>query len=45
VLSLGSVPDADELAFLESIRPKLYQARKKRPPPLTDTKTSPRGTG
>jgi uncharacterized protein YyaL (SSP411 family) len=38
VLSPGSVPDAGELAFLESIRPKLYQARKKRPPPLTDTK-------
>src|SRR6202011_5980683 len=38
VLSLGSVPDAGELAFLESIRPKLYRARKKRPPPLTDTK-------
>jgi len=38
VLSLGSVPDAGELDFLESIRPKLYQARKKRPPPLTDTK-------
>jgi len=38
VLSLGSVPDEGELAFLESIRPKLYEARKKRPPPLTDTK-------
>src|SRR5467141_1811305 len=38
VLSLGGVPDAGDLAFLESIRPKLYQARKNRPPPPTDTK-------
>jgi uncharacterized protein len=38
VLSLGSVPDEDELAFLQSIRPKLYEARSRRPPPLTDTK-------
>jgi uncharacterized protein YyaL (SSP411 family) len=38
VLSLSRVPDADEQAFLEKIRPKLYRARAKRPPPLTDTK-------
>jgi uncharacterized protein YyaL (SSP411 family) len=38
VLSLAGVPDADELAFLEKIRPRLYAARAKRPPPLTDTK-------
>jgi len=31
VLSFGSVPDEGELAFLESIRPKLYQARKEAP--------------
>src|SRR5882724_565526 len=38
VLSLESVPDAEDQAFLDAIRPKLYQARAKRPPPLTDTK-------
>jgi len=38
VLSLESVPGADDQAFLDAIRPKLYQARAKRPPPLTDTK-------
>ncbi|HUJ25144.1 MAG TPA: thioredoxin domain-containing protein [Myxococcales bacterium] len=38
VLSLEQVPDADALAFLQRIRPKLYAARARRPPPLTDTK-------
>ncbi len=38
VLSLSRVPDAEERAFLRRIRPKLYQARAKRPPPLTDRK-------
>src|ERR1700682_4873486 len=38
VLSLRRVPDADERAFLQRVRPKLYQARAHRPPPLTDTK-------
>ena len=38
VLSLAQVPDADDRAFLKTIRPKLYQARAARPPPLTDTK-------
>src|SRR5438477_11591100 len=38
VLSLDHVPDADEQAFLDRVRPKLYAARAKRPPPLTDTK-------
>ena len=38
VLALARVPDADDLAFLERIRPKLYAARARRPPPLTDTK-------
>jgi len=38
VLSLARVPDRDELAFLQQIRPKLYAARARRPPPLTDTK-------
>ena len=38
VLSLESVPGADDQVFLDAIRPKLYQARAKRPPPLTDTK-------
>src|SRR5213076_1086876 len=32
------VPDADERAFLQRVRPKLYEARTRRPPPLTDTK-------
>jgi len=38
VLSLSRVPDAEERAFLRRVRPKLYQARAKRPPPLTDRK-------
>jgi len=38
VLSLARVPDRDELAFLQQIRPNLYAARARRPPPLTDTK-------
>jgi len=38
VLSLASVPEGDDLAFLAAIRPRLYAARAKRPPPLTDTK-------
>jgi uncharacterized protein YyaL (SSP411 family) len=38
VLSLERAPDADELSFLQRIRPRLYEARKSRPPPLTDTK-------
>jgi uncharacterized protein YyaL (SSP411 family) len=38
VLSLARVPDRDELVFLREIRPKLYAARARRPPPLTDTK-------
>ena len=38
VLSLARVPDRDELAFLQQIRPRLYAARARRPPPLTDTK-------
>ena len=38
VLSLERAPDADELAFSQRIRPKLYAARAARPPPLTDTK-------
>ena len=38
VLSLARVPDRDELDFLQQIRPRLYAARARRPPPLTDTK-------
>jgi hypothetical protein len=38
VLSLDHVPDATELAFLDRVRPVLYRARSRRPPPLTDTK-------
>jgi uncharacterized protein YyaL (SSP411 family) len=38
VLSLSRVPDEEERAFLRQIRPKLYEARAKRPPPLTDRK-------
>ena len=38
VLSLQQAPSSEELAFLKVIRPKLYEARAKRPPPLTDTK-------
>ena len=38
VLSLTQVPDPETRGFLQRIRPKLYAARAKRPPPLTDTK-------
>jgi uncharacterized protein YyaL (SSP411 family) len=38
VLSLARVPDAAERELLERIRPRLYDARARRPPPLTDTK-------
>ena len=38
VLSLRAVPSDDERAFLRRVRPKLYEARARRPPPLTDTK-------
>ena len=38
VLSLSRVPDEEERAFLRRVRPKLYAARAKRPPPLTDRK-------
>ncbi|MBS2022268.1 MAG: thioredoxin domain-containing protein [Deltaproteobacteria bacterium] len=38
VLSLAQLPLADDLEFLNRVRPKLYDARKQRPPPLTDTK-------
>jgi len=38
VLSLSKVPDADERAFLAKVRPRLYETRAHRPPPLTDTK-------
>jgi len=38
LLSLRAVPDAGEREFLKAIRPRLYQARARRPPPLTDTK-------
>ena len=38
VLSLSRVPTEDERAFLRRIRPPLYDARAKRPPPLTDRK-------
>ncbi|MFL5371055.1 MAG: thioredoxin domain-containing protein, partial [Myxococcales bacterium] len=38
VLSLSHVPDADERAFLDRIRPILREVRAKRPPPLTDRK-------
>jgi uncharacterized protein len=38
VLSLARVPDEDERAFLRRIRPQLYAARARRPPPLTDRK-------
>ncbi|MGZ6126225.1 MAG: thioredoxin domain-containing protein, partial [Myxococcales bacterium] len=38
VLSLTHLPDAGEQAFLDRVRPILYQARSQRPPPLTDTK-------
>jgi uncharacterized protein YyaL (SSP411 family) len=38
VLSLAHVPDAAEVEFLQRIRPRLYEARARRPAPLTDTK-------
>ncbi|HYS07979.1 MAG TPA: thioredoxin domain-containing protein [Myxococcales bacterium] len=38
VLSLAAIPQADDRAFLDAIQPKLYAARARRPPPLTDTK-------
>ena len=38
VLSLGAIPAADDAAFLARVRPRLYAARAKRPPPLTDRK-------
>jgi uncharacterized protein YyaL (SSP411 family) len=38
VLSLRAVPEGDDAAFLSRIRPLLYAARAKRPPPLTDRK-------
>jgi len=38
VLSLSRIPDEEERAFLRRVRPKLYEARAKRPPPLTDRK-------
>ena len=38
VLSLRAVPDAGEREFLKAIRPRLYEARARRPPPSTDTK-------
>ncbi|MFL5312497.1 MAG: thioredoxin domain-containing protein, partial [Myxococcales bacterium] len=38
VLSLSRIPDEEERAFLRRVRPKLYQARATRPPPLTDRK-------
>ena len=38
VLSLAAVPSPSDQEFLDRIRPALYAARSKRPPPLTDTK-------
>ena len=38
VLSLSRIPDEEDRAFLRRVRPKLYEARAKRPPPLTDRK-------
>src|SRR5438128_7033669 len=38
VLSLSRIPAEEERAFLRRVRPKLYEARAKRPPPLTDRK-------
>jgi uncharacterized protein YyaL (SSP411 family) len=38
VLSLARVPSEEDRAFLRRIRPRLYEARAKRPPPLTDRK-------
>ncbi len=38
VLSLSHVPDPEERAFLQRVRPRLREARAKRPPPLTDRK-------
>ena len=38
VLSLSRVPEPEERAFLQRVRPRLLEARAKRPPPLTDHK-------
>src|SRR5438105_11272755 len=38
VLRLARVPDEDERAFLRRVRPRLYEVRSRRPPPLTDRK-------
>jgi uncharacterized protein YyaL (SSP411 family) len=38
VLSLARVPSEEDRALLRRIRPKLYEARARRPPPLTDRK-------
>src|SRR5437763_10794384 len=38
VVSLSRVPDAEERAFLDRIRPVLREVRARRPPPLTDRK-------
>jgi uncharacterized protein len=38
VLSLARVPSEEDRALLRKIRPKLYEARARRPPPLTDRK-------
>src|SRR5205085_10551247 len=35
---LQALPDGDDRAFIDRVRPKLYEARKKRIPPLTDSK-------
>jgi uncharacterized protein YyaL (SSP411 family) len=38
VLSLRAVPAGDDVAFLARVRPSLFAARSRRPPPLTDRK-------
>ena len=38
VLRLARVPDEDERGFLRRVRPRLYEVRSRRPPPLTDRK-------
>jgi uncharacterized protein len=38
VLSLARVPSDEERAFVERVRPRLYEVRARRPPPLTDRK-------
>lgn len=38
MLSLARIPEGDDRAFLDRVRPLLYAARARRPPPLTDTK-------